>query len=181
MKKALIIFGVVIVLIIAAIMYLTISTKSHSPLATALYKTDNATIEVVYCRPYKNGREIFGALAPYGKVWRTGANEATTFATTKDLTIQDKVLPAGKYSLWTIPNENSWEIIFNKEYGQWGVDPLAGGANRDAENDQLTVTVPSYTGTKVIEQFTITFDKMDEHIEMILMWDNTTVVVPFFL
>lgn len=174
MKKAFIIIGVVIAVLIIVGIFLRSSTKSHSPVSTEVFIIDSAKIEVVYCRPYKKGREIFGGLASYGVVWRTGANEATTFLTTVDLKIKDQILPAGKYTLWTIPNETQWEVIFNTEYGQWGVD-LSAKANRDATKDQLSVTVPSYQGDKKIEQFTIAFGEIEDHIEMILMWDKTKI------
>ncbi|MDH5367225.1 MAG: DUF2911 domain-containing protein [Cyclobacteriaceae bacterium] len=180
MKKTLIVIGVVIAVLMVVGIFLRVSTKSHSPVSTEVFSIDSARIEIVYCRPYKNDREIFGGLEPYGEVWRTGANEATTFSTTVDLKIVDQILPAGKYTLWTIPNETQWEVIFNTEYGQWGVD-FSAKANRDATKDQLSVTVPSYQSDNVIEQFTITFEEIEDHIEMILMWDKTTVVVPISL
>ena len=87
-------------------------TKSHSPEKVAVYQDADFNIKVKYSSPFKKNREIFGLLVPYSKVWRTGANEATTFSTNKDLKFNDGVLPAGEYTLWTIPNEDQWEIIF---------------------------------------------------------------------
>ena len=90
-------------------------TKKHSPEVTEIYEKDGLNIEIFYSSPAKKDREIFGALVPYNEVWRTGANEATTFTTNKDLLIDGQTLPAGEYTLWTIPGEKSWQIIFNSK------------------------------------------------------------------
>ena len=135
---------------------------------------------MVYCRPYKKERKIFGELVPYDRVWRTGANEPTTFETKTPVLIKNKPLDAGVYSLWTIPNEEEWQIIFNSKIADWGVD-YSGTPLRNPEYDVVVVTVPSWKGEKVIEQFTITIEEIDDQLEMILMWDKTTVVVPINL
>ena len=154
------------------------NTKSFSPEEEVVFHQDDLTIKVFYNRPSKKGREIFGGLVPYEKVWRTGANEATTFDTNKDLIIEGKTLRAGKYSLWTIPREVTWTIIFNTEHGQWGVDSQ-GEPNRNPELDVLQVDVHAVQQDQVFEQFTIDFEKTGEDAEMVLMWDTTLVSVPF--
>jgi len=121
MKKILIILGVVALVLAVAFLLFMRQTKSHSPAATAVYNQDGLEIQVDYCRPYKKGRVIFGGLEPYGKVWRTGANEATVISFNKDLLIVGKPVKAGKYSLFTIPGEKTWTVILNKETGQWGL------------------------------------------------------------
>jgi hypothetical protein len=133
---------------------------------------------VFYNRPYKKGREIFGSLVPYDKVWRTGANEATTFETNKDLLIEGRTLKKGKYSLWTIPGEESWTIILNSEYGQWGIGS-DGEANRNPKSDILTIEVIAVQQERVFEQFTISFERVGEDAEMVLIWDKTLVAMPF--
>ena len=95
-------------------------SKRESPPATVTQKVGDATIKINYSQPSMKGRKIFGGLVPYGKVWRTGANEATTFETTEDLIINGKKLPAGKYALFTIPGEDEWVVIFNSVHDQWG-------------------------------------------------------------
>lgn len=95
-------------------------SKRASPPATVKQKVGEATIVIDYSQPAVKERKIYGELVPYGKVWRTGANEATTFETDKDLMINGKKLPAGKYALFTIPGEDEWTIIFNSEAEQWG-------------------------------------------------------------
>lgn len=154
--------------------------KSFSPEETVAFALADASIKVVYNRPFKKNRVIFGALVPYGKVWRTGANEATTFSCSRDLSIKGAILKAGTYTLWTIPNEESWSVIFNSEFGQWGIDSK-GDANRDPERDALEVTVPVAHYTKVIEQFTIAFDPVGDDAEMVFLWDDTVVAVPLSL
>lgn len=95
--------------------------KPASPSATATGKIKDATITIAYSSPSVKGRTIWGGLEAYNKVWRAGANEATTFETDKDITVQGKPLPAGKYSFFLIPKESgTWTAIFNKEPKQWG-------------------------------------------------------------
>ena len=178
MRRLLIIAGVLVLLIIVAVVLFRMQTKSFSPEADTRFLDNYIKIEVFYNRPFKKGREIFGGLVPYGEVWRTGANEATIFKTNVDLLIMDKVLKAGSYTLWTIPGEQDWTIIFNSEVGQWGVDFVNGKANRDQRKDVLQVEVPVFKHGKEIEQFTIMVEKTGESIELNLMWDATLVSVP---
>ncbi|HEX5170749.1 MAG TPA: DUF2911 domain-containing protein [Cyclobacteriaceae bacterium] len=182
MKRFLIFAGVgvaiIAVVMMAALFFMRKYTKSFSPEENTVFTYSELTIKVFYNRPFKKGREIFGKLVPYNVVWRTGANEATTFETNKSLNIEGKILPAGKYSLWTIPGENSWTIIFNSEYGQWGINS-DGEANRDPARDVLTVEVAAVHQENVIEQFTIAFHQTGDEAEMVLMWDQTIAAMPF--
>ncbi|NJN40988.1 MAG: DUF2911 domain-containing protein [Flammeovirgaceae bacterium] len=179
MRRLLIITGIVVLLVIITIVLLRMRTKSFSPEADVKFEDQGFKIEVFYNRPFKKGREIFGGLVPYGEVWRTGANEATIISTTTDLLIKDKVLKAGSYSLWTIPSEQNWTIIFNSEIGQWGVKLIDGKANRDEKRDVLKFEVPVFKHKKEIEQFTILIEKIDDGNELNLMWDSTLVSIPF--
>lgn len=182
MKRFLIFAGVGIAVIAIAMaitfFFMKRYTKSFSPEEETEFKYSELTIKVFYNRPSKKGREIFGKLVPYDVVWRTGANEATTFETNKKLIIEGKTLPQGKYSLWTIPGENSWTIIFNSEYSQWGINSN-GEANRDPVRDVVSIDVPSVRQDNVLEQFTIDFHQIGEEAEMVLMWDQTIVAMPF--
>lgn len=180
MKKLAIIGGIIGLLVVAGVVYFNSIVKSKSPEADVNFESGDLKIHVFYNRPSKRGRIIFGELVPYGKVWRTGANEATIFETNKDLIIKDKTLKAGKYTLWTIPQEQSWTIIFNSEVGQWGID-YNGVANRDPKNDVLSVEVPAVIQEKEFEQFTISVEKVDEDQELILLWDKTLVSVPLMV
>src|SRR5882762_3699069 len=92
-----------------------------SPPAMAIGKIGSAAITINYSSPSVKGRQIWGALVPYGKAWRAGANEATLFLTDKDIKVEGKSLPAGQYSLFAVPGEKEWSIIFNSQTGQWGI------------------------------------------------------------
>lgn len=180
LKKALIIIGAIVVVGFIAMQILKIYTKSHSPQETVAMDNDGVQLSVAYSRPYKKGRAIFGELVPYGKVWRTGANEATVFTTNQDLRIGGQTLPAGEYSLWTIPQPNKWTVIFNSETGQWGVKGPSGEDNRDPANDVLSIDVEVFPVGGVTEQFTIDLEDA-EGIEMVFSWDDILVVVPIDL
>jgi hypothetical protein len=179
MKKGLIIAGIVIAVLAAGLYYYTqVYTKSFSPLATTDFSLGSAKLQVVYCQPSKRGREIFGKLVPFGRTWRTGANEPTTFETSADVMFGDKVLKAGKYSLWTVPDKESWQVVFSNDIPSWGIN-FDGLAQRDASTDALILEVPTVKTDQVFEQFNISMENVDEGAELILAWDQTMVAVPF--
>ena len=180
MKKVLIIVSLLVVLGLAALAYLVSQTKSKSPEANVELAVGDLKVHVFYNRPFKRGREIFGELVPFGKVWRTGANEATYLETNLPLEFNGQVLKPGKYSVWTIPGPDSWVIIFNKKYPSWGVS-FDGESNYNAADDALRIEVPVVMQDKEIEQFTISLEKVDEGMELIFLWDHTLVVAPFRL
>jgi hypothetical protein len=113
--------------------------EKASPAATATGKISDANITISYSSPAVKARKIWGDLVPYDKAWRAGANGATTFETDKAITVEGKSLPAGKYSLFFIPGEKEWQVIFNSEAGQWGIK-RTGEANFDPAKNVLTVT-----------------------------------------
>ncbi|MEO5602259.1 MAG: DUF2911 domain-containing protein [Cyclobacteriaceae bacterium] len=154
------------------------NTKSFSPEEEVVFAQGDLRIKVFYNRPSKKGREIFGGLVPFDEVWRTGANEATTFETNQDINIEGNTLKAGKYSIWTVPREETWTIIFNSEHGQWGLNSK-GQANRNEELDVLKIDVQAVKQEQVFEQFTISFEKTGGDAEMVLIWDKTVVSLPF--
>lgn len=174
-KKFLIVVASLVVLGFAGYQYIIYSTKQHSPEDIVQYKKGSYDLEVFYNRPYKKGRVIFGSLEPYGRVWRTGANEATTFETKTDLTIGGSSLKAGKYTLWTIPEQKSWKVMFNSKQYDWGVG--RNGASREAEYDVLTVDVPVKITSNIIEQFTIAFEEEQGNPVLTLSWDQTKILV----
>src|SRR5579871_5123108 len=116
------------------------TVSAQSPSAEATGKIGAASITIAYSSPSVKGRKIFGDLVPYGKAWRAGANKATTFTTDKDITVEGKSLKAGKYSLFAVPGEKEWEIIFNSEIPAWGIKH-SGEANFDPAKNALTVKV----------------------------------------
>ncbi len=172
MKRILIISGIAISVIIILIVGGRLYTKSFSPEDMATYVSGDTEISVEYCRPSKKGRKIFGELEPYGEVWRTGANEATMIRLSRDFKINDKVIKAGKYSLYTIPGQDSWTIIFNEQVGQWGTI-------YNEERDVLRVQVDRRQLIDVVEKFTIEFEEKNGTVIMILKWDDTEVKIPF--
>ncbi|MEL7001610.1 MAG: DUF2911 domain-containing protein [Bacteroidota bacterium] len=178
MKKIIVISGIGIAFVAAGIIGFRFYTKSFSPQGVSEFEEADRKLRITYSRPFKRERKIFGELVPYNKVWRTGANEATSFETNIDLKIEGKLLPAGTYSIFTVPGEESWQVIFNKEVGQWGIDVFSGEANRDDSMDVLTIEVQPIQTQHVFEQFTIDFEHVAHEIEMVLIWDQTLVVVP---
>ena len=173
--------GLIIAVVLAAVLYggylfMIAQTKSYSPEETVHYNLNGYDIEVFYNRPYKKDRNIFGGLVPYGRVWRTGANEATTFETNQDLNIGGDILPAGKYTLWTIPEAEYWTIIFNSKQYSWGVD--RNGVSREAEHDVMQVRVPASQTPEVKEQFTIALEDVSAKPVLTLAWDQTLVWLP---
>lgn len=125
------------------------SKRPSPPDSVKVITQDGVTIDIHYSKPSLKGRELGVDIAPVGKVWRTGANEATTIAVDKDVVISGKQLPAGKYSLYSIPGEQTTTIIFNKTWDQWGT-------KYDQAQDALRVDVNNATASSPQEQFTIT-------------------------
>lgn len=146
-------------------------TKQHSPEGTVTYQYEEYDISIFYNRPSVKGRTIFGKLVPYDEVWRTGANEATTFTTKSDLEIGGKILPAGEYSLWTIPGQQEWQFIWNSNIPGWGVGWDAKAA-RNPDFDVLTTTVYKESVPDVIETFSIALVQVPDGVEMQLAWEN---------
>ena len=137
----------------------------------AYYRTQrNAPpiVKVVYGRPLKKGREIFGSLVPFGKVWRTGANEATEIKFFKDVKFGGKDVKAGTYSLFTISGEKEWVIILNSDLDVWGDYSYKEGS------DVIRTTVPVSNDGKSLEAFSIAFNDSN----LVLGWDKTRVEIP---
>jgi hypothetical protein len=144
--------------------------KRPSPPASAQCKfADGKTISVDYSSPRAKGRKIFGGLVPFDKEWRTGANDATTFVTTADLTIGGNAVPAGKYTMYTIPGEKGWKLIINKQTGQWGTD-------YDEKQDLLRANM-SVSTVPAVENFTISFHEMGKGCHLYLDWETTRAAV----
>ena len=139
-----------------------------SPAATASCDLGGGkTLTVNYSSPRAKGRQIFGALVPYGQVWRAGANEATTFVTDADLNVGGKTIPAGSYTLFTIPDKDKWTLIVSKKTGESGT-PYPGADNDFARIDMTASTLPS-----TVENFTIAFDKNPDGCILRLDWETT--------
>jgi hypothetical protein len=142
-----------------------------SPAGTAKATVDGATIQVDYSRPSVKGRKVMGGLVPYGQVWRTGANEATTLTTDKAIEIGGLAVPAGKYTLFTLPGETEWKLIVNKQTGQWGTA-------YDEKQDLGRVALKKAATPALVEQFTIGVDKADKGGVLKMAWENTELTAP---
>ncbi len=176
MKKILLISIAVIVLLLLAFFGFRQYTKSFSPQEFAEFNESGLDINVQYSSPVKKDRYIFGreiddALVPYGKVWRTGANEATIIKIGTNVMFGGKALPAGSYSLWSVPGQGAWKIILNSEVGQWGTEYNDG-------KDFLITEVPIRVLPKVQESFKVYFQSQPNGADMILSWDQIEAIIP---
>ena len=154
-----------ITLMIATIFNVAAQDKPASPKETIKATIDGANVEIVYSAPSAKGRKVMGGLVPYKEVWRTGANEATTIEFDKDVKIEGKDLPKGKYELFTIPGESEWVIIIQKFGKQWG------HYSYKEANDVLRVTVKAGKTATFVETFSITAEKDGINLK----WENTSV------
>lgn len=143
-----------------------------SPPETATGKVHGTNITIDYSSPGVKGRKIWGELVPYDKVWRAGANKATIFKTDKDIKVEGKSLPAGSYSLYALPGEKEWTIIFNSETGQWGIKQ-DGSTTEDPAKDVLRVTVKPKKSKNFNERMAYVINNDG----FALVWENLEVPV----
>src|SRR6202051_4919641 len=129
------------------------------------------TIKTDYSSPRTKGRKIFGGLVPYGEVWRTGANEATTLVTDTNLTIGGKDVPAGSYTLFTLPNADKWVLIVSKKTGEWGI-PYPGEGDDLVRTDMRVSSSPA-----PVENFTIGYDQTGSTCTLHIDWEKTRASV----
>ncbi|MEJ6791908.1 MAG: DUF2911 domain-containing protein [Lacinutrix sp.] len=178
--KRFIVYLLAVIIVALGYFYFTktgIFVERKSPKKTVVFTVDDLKLEIFYNRPSKRNREVFGALVPFNQVWRTGANEATTFETNKALKVGNDSLSAGKYTLWTVPNDTSWNVMFNAKQYKWGVDETM-QPMRIPEFDVISYTVPVQKLEKPVEQFTIAFDNSTDNLSLTMAWDVAKVVVP---
>ncbi|MGH9529907.1 MAG: DUF2911 domain-containing protein [Terriglobales bacterium] len=133
--------------------------------------SDGKTVTIDYSSPRAKGRKIYGGLVPYGEVWRTGANEATTFVPTVDVTVGGKDVPAGNYTIFTVPNQDKWTLIVNKKTGEWGI-PYKYEGDELLRTDMTVSSTPS-----AVENFTIGFDQKGDSCSLHIDWANTRASV----
>ena len=126
---------------------------------------------VIYSRPHRAGRKLFGSLVKWGQPWRLGANEATEAAFFQPVTVAGKKLDKGTYVMYAIPYEDRWTIAFNRNLYSWGL-------KFDPSGDVLRVEVPAITKPQVVEDFTMTFEKTDLGADLIMAWENMEVRLP---
>ena len=167
-------------LILALVLTTSVSAQEFSgidksPMDMAAYPTDykvsEKAVRIIYGRPQLKGRSM-EELAPTGKVWRTGANEAPEITFYKDVKFGGKDIKAGTYSLFTIPGESEWTVILNKNLNQWG------SYFYDEASDVARITVPNGSDAASLEEFSIAFKDVDGGVHLVMGWDKTRVAVP---
>jgi len=179
-KKIFVGLGIILVAVIGLAAYVALTTRSHSPTKTTEFSYEGLDMKVVYCQPFKKGRLIFGeakdgALQPYGKYWRLGANEATEITFSKDVNFAGKPVEAGTYIMYAVPGADSFEVSLNTEVGRWGaMEP-------NYSLDVIKAKVPVETAPSETEQFTINLGSNADGAVMDLLWDKTKVTVPITL
>ena len=155
--------------------YSQIKTPRVSPASAIEQMVGLTEIEVEYSRPSKRGRDIFGNVVPYGKIWRTGADNCTTISFSTDVVIDSQTIQSGKYSIFSIPNKESWDVILYSDTELWGVP-------RDWDEDKIVFKsnyqINKSTNNSVKEMFTISFDNVTNNdVDMIFSWDDVSVTV----
>ena len=148
------------------------SLGTLSPPDSVRASVGGTALSVRYSRPSMRGRVIFGNVVPWNRVWRTGANQATILETSADLTVAGTTVPAGKYSLWTIPSQSGWKLIVNKNTGQWGTE-------YDARHDLARVDMKVEPLPQPVEQFTIAIEPKGKRGVLKLEWEKTRASIPF--
>jgi hypothetical protein len=158
-------------LIFTLTLFATAQGNRPSPAASASCDLGGAKIKTDYSSPRAKGRKIFGDLVPYGEVWRTGANEATTFVTSAAIKVGGKDVPAGSYTIFTVPGADKWTLIVNKKTGEWGI-PYKYESDELARVDMKVSKLPA-----PVENFTIAYDKSANGCTMRIEWETTRASV----
>jgi len=142
-----------------------------SPRDSAVADVGGAHLSVDYGRPFKRGRVIFGNVVPWGEVWRTGANAATGFSTSRSVQIGGTTVPAGRYTLWSLPTQQGWKLIINRQTGQWGTE-------YDAAQDLARIDMQTRKLAAPVEEFTVKLDRTAQGGVLRLQWDDVEAFVP---
>jgi DUF2911 family protein len=175
MRNPIIIGGVLLATVaLAGVALLARQDKSSrpSPPAKAECKlADGKTVTIDYSSPRAKGRKIFGGLVPYGQVWRAGANEATSIVTTSDIFVGGKAVPAGKYTIFTVPAEDKWTLVISKKTGEWGT------AYPGVDNDLARIDMKVSKTSAPVENFTIAFDQSAGGCTLRMEWENARASV----
>jgi len=128
-------------------------------------------VRIIYSRPHRQGRRIFGSLLKYGEPWRLGANEATEIEFFQTVAIQDKSVPKGKYVIYTIPYQDKWTIVLNNNLNTWGLRP-------DPEKDVFRFDIPIQITNQPVEYFSMVFQKNDIGADLVMAWDTVVARLP---
>jgi len=177
-KKIFIGLGIAVLLFAIWVVYGVFFAPRPSPLKTTEFSGNGIDFKVVYSQPYKKGRLIFGeekdgALQPYGKYWRLGANEATEITFSRNINFGGKPVNAGTYRMYAVPNATSWQVSLNSELGVF-----LGFREPNYDLDVVKVEVPAGVAPAETEQFVINFSNDSTTVNMDFVWDKTQVTVP---
>lgn len=150
----------------------------HYPANYPMLKIQNKTTEplvarVIYSRPQKNGRTVYGELVEFGKIWRLGANEATELEVYKDVKIANNKIKKGRYTMYAIPHPDKWTIILNKETDVWGAFQY------DEKKDILRTDIPIVKQQGTVETFSMEFEKVTGGVNLVVAWDDVKASIPF--
>lgn len=186
MKQVKILFFLLAFGVSASVAQFKLPAVDKSPMDMAYYpvnypvlKIQNKVTEplmarIIYSRPLKNGRSVFGELVEFGQIWRLGANEATEIELYRDVKCGTETrLKKGRYTMYAIPYQDKWTIIFNRETDIWGAFQY------DPKKDALRVDVPTQKQPESAEAFTMQFEKDSTGLNLAIMWDNIKALVPF--
>jgi hypothetical protein len=159
-------------LVLTTVCFAQMGGGKPSPAASASCDLGGGkSIKTDYSSPRMRGRKVYGGLVPFGEVWRNGANEATTFVTSGDVVVGGKTIPAGSYTIFTVPNADKWTLIINKKTGEWGI-PYNYESDELARVDMKVSKLPS-----PLENFTIAYDKSAGGCTLREDWENTRASV----
>jgi hypothetical protein len=128
-------------------------------------------MRVIYSRPHRQGRKIFGSLLKYGEPWRLGANEATEIEFFKPVTIQNKKIGKGKYVMYAIPYQDKWTVVLNSNLNTWGL-------KQEPKDDVFKFDIPVQVTDRVVEYFSMVFQKNDNGADLVMAWDTTVARLP---
>jgi len=175
MRKLVLTYAVLLAMATIAMAQMGMSndkSKRPSPPASAQCKfSDGKTVKIEYSSPRAKGRKIFGGLVPYGEVWRTGANEATALVADTNVNVGGKEVPAGSYTIFTVPKADAWTLVISKKTGEWGTD-------YPGEKEDLTRVPMSVSKTSgPVENFTIGFEQGGKKCSLYMEWENTRAKV----
>ena len=160
------------------------ASMDKSPMDMAYFPTDYPVLKiqdkasgpliarVIYSRPQKNGRKLFGELVEYGKVWRLGANEATEIEFFQDVKIDNKKVKKGRYTMYALVDTDKWTVILNKETDTWGA------FRYDSTKDVARTTIPVEKQSEVTEAFSMEFEKAPKGARLVINWDDVQVKLP---
>lgn len=176
-KRILITIGALVLLVILVFGYMNYRSRKISPQDQISYKDESLTMEISYSKPTKRGRLIFGteeqgALLPYGKYWRLGANEATEISFDRNVLFNGIRVAKGRYRMYAVPGEREFVVVLNSALGKWGY------SEPDYDLDVAKTTVPVERVRNPVEQFTIRFEDLNPAVLIVFEWENISFKVP---